>query len=145
MPTNVDVARLIGNATDGDTISVPIWRCDTTSDDGCLNPYGGQISTKSFRAMVIQKTNDIVDRISTRSPHGDVNQVIAFLNTTDLSVYGMLAAGTRYNNHEIADSTMGTYVDLIAAKYAEVYIRRSVKDLQEAIGRYETLADSSQA
>jgi conjugative transfer pilus assembly protein TraH len=38
MPTDIDVATLIGNGVDGDTINVPIWRCDTTTDDGCLNP-----------------------------------------------------------------------------------------------------------
>jgi conjugative transfer pilus assembly protein TraH len=57
--------------------------------------------------MVMTKMNNIVDHIAARSPHDDVSQVIAFLNTTDLPIYAMLAAGTRYNNTQIADSTMG--------------------------------------
>ncbi|ONX93091.1 conjugal transfer protein TraH [Burkholderia cenocepacia] len=144
MPTDIDVATLIGNGVDGDTINVPIWRCDTTTDDGCLNPYSDQLSTRSFRSMVMTKMNNMVDHIAARSPHDDVSQVIAFLNTTDLPIYAMLAAGTRYNNTQIADSTMGVYIDLIAAKYAETYIRRCTKDLQDAIGKYAALADSSQ-
>lgn len=144
MPTDIDVATLIGAGSASDTINVPIWRCDTTSADGCLNPYSDQLSTQSFRAMVLTKMNMITDHIANRSGYDDVSQIIAFLNTTDLPVYALLATGVRYNNTAVADSTSGMYVDLIAAKYAEVYIRRCVKDLQDAIGKYEAVADATQ-
>lgn len=144
VPTDIDVAALIGSGTAGDTISVPIWRCDSLSADGCLNPYSDQLTTQSFRSMVLTKMNMITDHIANRSSYDDVSQVIAFVNTTDLPVYQLLATGTRFNNTSGGDSASGMYVDLIAAKYAEVYIRRCVKDLQDAIGKYEAVADATQ-
>ncbi|KVO30108.1 conjugal transfer protein TraH [Burkholderia ubonensis] len=146
MPTDIDVATLIGSAIDkGSKVKVPIWRCDTTTDDGCLHPYPDNLSTDSFYTMVENRMTSIADHIASRSPHDNVDQVIAFLNTTDLPVYSMIATGTRYGNTSLSDGAIATYVDLVAAKYAEVYIRRCVKDLQEAIGKYMALADATQA
>jgi conjugative transfer pilus assembly protein TraH len=34
----ITVEALVGSRTTSDTITVPIWRCDTTGADGCLSP-----------------------------------------------------------------------------------------------------------
>jgi conjugative transfer pilus assembly protein TraH len=52
----------------------------------------------------------------------------------------MLAVSTTLNNTGLADNLVNRYQDLIAAKYAEVYIQRAVADLNAALGKYMTTA-----
>ncbi|MCW3551337.1 conjugal transfer protein TraH, partial [Burkholderia cenocepacia] len=112
-------------------LDFPIWRCDDTTD--CLNPYQGNISDNgnvlSFRAMVRTKLWAIADKIAARQAHDNLNDVLNFINVTDLPVYKMVAVGTAANNTGLADAMINRYQDLIAAKYAEVYIRSAVSDL----------------
>ncbi|KHJ59274.1 conjugal transfer protein TraH, partial [Burkholderia glumae] len=62
---------------------------------------------------------------------------------TDLPVYKMIAVGTRLNNSSVADQMLATYQSLMAAKYAEAYIRGSAEDLRRAIARYSTVSTST--
>jgi conjugative transfer pilus assembly protein TraH len=55
----------------------------------------------------------------------------------------MLAVATSAGNSGIADGLIGNYEDLIAAKYAEVYLRRATTDLLAAIAKFQMLADST--
>lgn len=128
-------------------VAIPIYRCDTTSADGCLHPTDSTLSQDSFRYMVRQKMYQITDAIANRSNYADVESTMAFLNVTDLPVYKMLAVGTTYGNSAMADAMTGRYEELIAAKYAEVYISRAVKDLRLAIANFSgaTNASTSQA
>jgi len=48
----------------------------------------------------------------------------------------MLAVTTSFNNTGLAASYITRYQELIAAKYAEVYIRAAVTDLRAAISSY---------
>lgn len=136
----IDVKTLIGTYAGGDTVTIPIWQCDSTDADGCLNPTEGTVTVTSFRKMVGDKLYSISDKISSRQPHDNVQEVIAFLNVTDLPVYKMLAVSTSLNNTAISDSLIGKYQDLIAAKFAEVFIDRAVADLRAAIGKYSASA-----
>ncbi len=86
----------------------------------------------------------ISDKIAQRAPHGDLNATLGFLNATDLPIYKMLAVPTRLGNTSMTDALIGRYQDLIAAKYAEVYIQRAVSDLRAAIGRYSAVTDATQ-
>ena len=43
----------------------------------------------------------------------------------------------------MADALIGRYQDLIAAKYAEVYIQRAVMDLRAAFAKYSATADAT--
>ena len=141
----ITVEALVGLRNTSDTISVPIWRCDTTSADGCLSPTEDEVTTKSFKTMVREKMEKISDKIANRSQHEDLAATLAFLNATDLPIYKMLAVTTTLNNTSMADALIGRYQDLIAAKYAEVYIQRAVSDLRAAMAKLSAVSDATQA
>jgi conjugative transfer pilus assembly protein TraH len=110
-----------------------------------LSPTEDEITTKSFKAMVREKMEKISDKIANRSPHDDMAATIGFLNATDLPIYKMLAVTTTLNNTSMADALIGRYQDLIAAKYAEVYIQRAVTDLRGAMTKFAAVSDATQA
>jgi conjugative transfer pilus assembly protein TraH len=141
----ITVETLVGARTTSETITVPIWRCDTTSEDGCLSPTEDEITTRSFKTMVRQKMEKISDKLASRSTHDDMASTLGFLNATDLPIYKMLAVTTTLNNTSMADALIGRYQDLIAAKYAEVYIQRGVSDLRAALAKYAATADATMA
>lgn len=143
--TGIDVEMLVGVRNGADRIQVPIWRCDKTGADECLRPQMGTISTKSFRAMVREKMGAITDNIAMRRPHENVDAIVAFLNSTDLPIYKMLAVSTSLNNPAMADLLTARYEDLIAAKYAQVYIERAATDLRAAIRQQQATADATQS
>jgi conjugative transfer pilus assembly protein TraH len=141
---DISLEQLVGKQDASPNLDFPIWRCDDTTD--CLNPYQGNIGDNgnvlSFRAMVRTKLWAIADKIAARQPHDNLNDVLNFINVTDLPVYKMVAVGTASNNTGLADAMINRYQDLIAAKYAEVYIRSAVSDLVAALVKYQTVAAS---
>jgi conjugative transfer pilus assembly protein TraH len=145
-PQDISIENLVGKQDASPNLDFAIWRCDTTSDDGCLNPRLGNVNENqtvlSFRAMVRTKMWGIADKISARQSHDNLQDVINFINVTDLPVYKMIAVGTSMNNTGLADAMVNRYQDLIAAKYAEVYIRSAVSDLVAALTKYQTVAAS---
>ncbi|WP_338927517.1 conjugal transfer protein TraH [Mycetohabitans endofungorum] len=141
----ITVEALVGVRSTSDTIIVPIWRCDTTSAEGCLHPVEDVITVKSFKAMVREKTGTISQKIANRSAHDDMTAVLGFLNATDLPIYKMLAVTTTLDNTSLADALISRYEELIAAKYAEVYIQRAVTDLRAAITKFSLVSDASQS
>lgn len=144
-PKEITVELLVGARSTSDNITVPIWRCDTVGADGCLSPTEDVITTRSFKALVRAKMEAITDKMASREAHEDTAVTLGFLNTTDLPIYKMLAVTTTLNNTAMADALIGRYQDLIAAKYAEVYIQRAVADLRAAINKFITTADTTQA
>ncbi len=141
----ITVETLVGTRSTSENITVPIWRCDTTTADGCLHPTEDEITTKSFKTMVRQKMEAISNKIADRSAHDDLASVLGFLSVTDLPIYKMLAVTTSLNNTAMAEALIGRYEDLIAAKYAEVYIQRAVADLRAAINKFLAVTDTTQA
>ena len=95
--------------------------------------------------MVRTKMWAIADKIAARQTHDNLQDVINFINVTDLPVYKMVAVGTSVNNTGLADAMVNRYQDLIAAKYAEVYIRSATSDLIQALTNYQTVAASGVA
>lgn len=144
---DISLEQLVGKQDASPNLDLDIWRCDTTGEDGCLNPtiatVGNGSPVLSFREMVKQKLFSIADKISGRQAHSDLREVLGFINTTDLPVYKMVAIGTSLNNTGLADAMINRYQDLIAAKYAEVYIRSAVGDLIAALVKYQTLASNA--
>ena len=140
----IDVQTLVGgNVVDSDgksmgKIDLPIWRCDDLAD--CLHVHEDTISVDSFKAMIRTKMNAITDKIASRTVYDDPDGVMKFLNATDLPVYKMLAVTTTLNNTTMADNMVNRYQELLAAKYAEVYIQRAVADLRAAITKYSAQA-----
>jgi conjugative transfer pilus assembly protein TraH len=141
----ITVEALVGVRSTSDTITMPIWRCDTTSAEGCLYPVEDVVAVKSFKAMVRQKMGAISGKIANRSAHDDMADTVGFLNATDLPIYKMLAITTTLDNTSMADALISRYEELIAAKYAEVYIQRAVTDLRAALGKLSVVSDASQS
>lgn len=143
---DISIEQLVGKQDASPNLDFPIWRCDTLTEDGCLNPSLGNINDHgavlSFRAMVRTKMWAIADKIAARQTHDNLQDVINFINVTDLPVYKMVAVGTSVNNTGLADAMVNRYQDLIAAKYAEVYIRSATSDLIQALTNYQTVAAS---
>lgn len=141
--SEITVELLVGSQTLSSNISVPIWRCDTVASDGCLSPSEDFLTTASFKTMVRRKMNAISDKIAQRKAYEDPTGTFGFLNATDLPIYKMIAVTTSLNNTSLADALIGRYQDLIAAKYAELYIRSSVNALHAAISKYNATADAA--
>jgi len=144
----ITVQELIGgNVVDPDglpmdEISLPVWRCDDVAE--CLTVHEDVLKTKSFRAMVRSKIYDITDHIANRTPFADPDGVLRFLNATDLPVYKMIAVATTLGNTAMADNMTIRYQELLAAKYAEVYIQRATSDLRAALSKYSAQATPAQ-
>jgi len=141
---DISIEQLVGKQNSSANLNFPVWRCDTNTDDGCLHPYMGNVNdhgdVPSFRDMVKQKLWAIEDKIANRQSHENLSDVIGFINLIDLPVYKMVAIGTSFNNTGLADAMIDRNLDLIAAKYAEVYIRSSVADLIVALVKYRAVA-----
>jgi len=135
-----------GNVVDEDgkpmgEIDLPIWKCDEPVD--CLTVHEENLTTKSFRAMIRKKMWDITDNISTRSAFADPAGIMKFLNATDIPVYKILAVATSLDNTAVADNLVNRYQELLAAKYAEVYLQRAAHDLRAALSKYSAQASPS--
>lgn len=143
---DIGIDQLVGKQDASPYLDFDVWRCDSFTPDGCLNPMLGSVSRtgniKSFRAMVRETMWKIADKISARQAHDNMSDVLSFINTTDLPVYKMVAVGTSLNNTGMAEAMINRYQDLIAAKYAEVYIRSAVADLNAALAKYQAVASS---
>lgn len=124
-------------------IDIPIWACNNTTD--CDRVEESTLNVDSFKAMVRTKMNAITDKIATRSAYEDPDGIMRFLNATDVPVYKMLAVATTLNNTTMADNMVNRYQELLAAKYAEVYIQRAVADLRAAIAKYLAQASTAQS
>jgi conjugative transfer pilus assembly protein TraH len=88
--------------------------------------------------------NAITDNLATRSAYPNSTAIMQFLNTTDIPVYKLLAVSTSLNNTSMADNLVNRYQELIAAKYAEVYIQRAATDMRAAVAKYSAQAPNSQ-
>lgn len=139
---SLTVQELVGNdPASADNGTIQVYVCDEATK--CINPSTQEISYTTFRSLVQQKLQVITDAIASRSPLPDPADTFRFLSMTDLPVYKMIAIGTRLNNSALSDQLLSTYQSLIAAKYAEAYIRGSAEDLRRAIARYSTLKSST--
>ena len=79
-------------------------------------------------------------------PYGaDLNELIQFVNVTDIPVYKMVAVATSMNNRDAADFMIMRYQELIAARYAEIFIQRVAKDLRAALAQLSASVEATQA
>jgi conjugative transfer pilus assembly protein TraH len=116
---------------------IKIYQCqDGTGEDQCLKMKTGEVDIISFKGQVIKKMEMMMEAIRTRSPHPNQAELLKFVNATDLPVYKMIAVGTSLNNSNVAQATIGRYQDLIAAKYAEVWMMQVAKDLEDALSDF---------
>jgi conjugative transfer pilus assembly protein TraH len=125
---------------------VLVYECtDGVGEDQCLKPTMKSKSVRSFKGLVSKKILSITDAISSRSNHANSADMIRFVNATEFPVYKMIAVATSLNNTGMADALLGRYQDLIAAKYAEVWLSSAVRDLRSSLNEYATTASSEQS
>lgn len=118
--------------------SLEVYRCQGDMDK-CLSIKLEPSKMKDgFQEMVEKKMYAISQSIAKREAHTDPDGVFAFVNATDIPVYKMLSVSSSLGNTSVADSMVGRYRDLIAAKYAEVYIRKAAVDLTAALTIYKS-------
>jgi conjugative transfer pilus assembly protein TraH len=116
---------------------IKINRCmDGTGEEQCNQLVPDQIEIISFKGHVIAKMEMMMDAIKNRAPHPNQAELLKFVNATDLPVYKMIAVGTSLNNTSVADALIGRYQDLIAAKYAEVWMLQITKDIGDALANF---------
>ena len=117
-------------------VNIPILTCvDGKGADQCLDVKVVMTEMTSFNGMVQAKLDTLVSKISNRQPYSpsEYQDIIAFVNSTDLPIYKIVAVGSKLNNTAAADSMLNTYKDLIAAKYAQHYIEKATQDLRLGI------------
>lgn len=145
----INIAMLVGNKTDEPTIKFPIYKCtDGTAADQCLSLTEGESeSTETFKTMVRKRMELIAQKIADRGEYSTAEfaDIIHFVNSTDIPVYKILSVNTRYGSSDLAEAAINRYLELIAAKYAEVYIQLAVRDLRAALTKFATVADAAQA
>lgn len=127
--TNITVEALLGNSASG-TVDVTVYVCDTTGDDGCMNPTPSSQSLKSLTSMVRERMQTITDGILNRERPADIASVISFVNQTSLPVYKLLSVSTSMRQTGFSDQIIARYQELIAAEYAAAYIGRAMRDIK---------------
>jgi conjugative transfer pilus assembly protein TraH len=116
---------------------IKINRCtDGTGEEQCMKLVPSEVEIISFKGHVIAKMEMMMDAIKNRAPHPNQAELLKFVNATDLPVYKMVAVGTTLNNTSVADALIGRYQDLIAAKYAEVWMLQITKDIGDALANF---------
>lgn len=88
----------------------------------------------SFKMLVEKRMKKMRDHISNRTSYGaDKNELIAFVNSTEIPVYKIVALVSTLNNRGVTDLTIEKYSDLIAAKYAQAYIGMVASTTRKAL------------
>ncbi len=141
--TDIDVKTLIG--IKGQTkVDLPVYRCSNKADCKTLT-LGTSNKYTALTKLVGDKMNKIADKIAQRSAYGaDLQELIQFINVTDIPVYKMIAVATGLNNRDAADSMIVKYQELIAARYAEIFIQRVAKDLRTALSQFSASVEAAQ-
>jgi len=131
-PGHLKLADFIGKSATGEA-SLEFYRClDGYSDDQCLQvELDTPASYPSFSSIVQERLRAIANNIVSRVPQTPAD--MTFVNVTDLPVYRMMSIGAFSSLPGITDSLIDTYKELIAAKYAQAFIRRGVDTLRQAI------------
>lgn len=139
--------NLVGTPN-SDNVSIPVWHCtDGYAKNECLNVSDAtQTTQKSLMTLVREKMRLISDNIAGRTAYGgNLADIIQFINVTDIPVYKMVAVTSSLNNTALAESAIQRYQELIAAKYAEIYIQTAAREISAALDRQAALGDATQA
>lgn len=116
----------------------------------CLNDDCTQVDwnvTKmqpSFKMLVEKRMKKMRDHISNRTSYGaDRDELLAFVNSTEIPVYKIVSLVSTLNNSPVTDLTIEKYSDLIAAKYAQAYINIVAGTLRRALQDKKIKEDSA--
>ncbi len=142
------IESILGDA-DKPKVKVTLLTCtDSKTADGCLKVEQKVVEMDSFNGMVQQKLDKIIQKISTRSAYTptDSQELAAFVSSTDIPVYKIIAVGTQLGDSTLTDVLLARYGELIAAKYAQYYLEKAARDMRFALthaerGSYNTATE----
>ena len=112
--------------------SIPIYKCDTTDSNGCLNPSlsGDKIiitAQNSFINMVRGKLESIVTKIRSIDQPLETSE-IRFIQSTSLPIYKMLNVHSAFaKGLSVLDVT--TYSEVIATDMLYQYLEESINQI----------------
>ena len=136
-------ARRVGNISDfigkpGETsVKLPVWACaNGTGIDECTQLVAAEQDSTSFYWMVKLKLDVLIDAISNRQDISNSQELVQFVNVTDIPVYKLIAVNTRYGNGDAARAALNNYYELLAAKYAQAYVEMVARDVSAALDNY---------
>lgn len=136
-------ARRVNNITDfigkpGETsVNLPVWACaNGTGVDECTEMTASVQNSTSFYWMVKLKLDGLINAISNRQNIANSQELIDFVNVTDIPVYKLVAVNTRYGNGDAARFALNNYYELLAAKYAQAYVEMVARDVNAALDNY---------
>lgn len=136
-------ARRVNNITDfigkpGETsVKLPVWACaNGTGVDECTELTAAEQNSTSFYWMVKLKLDGLINAISNRQNIANSQELIDFVNVTDIPVYKLIAVNTRYGNGDAARFALNNYYELLAAKYAQAYVEMVARDVNAALDNY---------
>jgi conjugative transfer pilus assembly protein TraH len=148
-PAPIDIADIIGSFGTENMKAMRYQCANGLGKDECTLLTGPTLidsGMPTFRTLVLQKLNLLMDKIANRSEYGvDQEDLIGFISVVDFPVYKMISVSTSFNNAAIADSLINKYADAIAARYAQVFINESVREMQAALAHYKTNSSTSDA
>lgn len=131
----LSVAKLLSTRN---KIEMPMPICVDNYTD-CMSVNMGAVEySDTFHKMIMEKMMIIAGKISTRTSYGaQKDDVIDFISATELPIYKIVALGSSVNDTAVAENLMAQYSTLIAAKYAESYIKMVSKNTGKALDQYE--------
>ncbi len=128
LPSRINDKNLVKALLKGG--QAPIWRCDTTDSNGCLNPSAGTITIGDKTALenrVMQLLQAMQNKIV--SDEALSQEEIGFLQSTRLPVYKMLNVQSAYSGDQsILD--LSSYADVIASDILYQYLVESLDQIK---------------
>ena len=119
------------------SVKLPVWACaNGTGVDQCTELVASEQNSTSFYWMVKLKLDGLINAIANRQNIANSQELIEFVNVTDIPVYKLVAVNTRYGNGDAARFALNNYYELLAAKYAQAYVEMVARDVNAALDNY---------
>ena len=141
--------RIIASIADRDTLirallygdNTDMWHCDTTDENGCLNPQKTTITIAREQALqtrVKSLLEGMVNKIY--ADKALTNEEIGLLNATRLPIYKMLNVQAAFSRDK-SIVNVGDYADIIATDILFHYLNESLTVVQTSAGSLQYPAE----
>ncbi|UNW11116.1 conjugal transfer protein TraH (plasmid) [Acinetobacter indicus] len=131
-----NIADFIGKPREVN-VQLPVWRCTNgTGVDACTQMSEGTIASVSFYNMVDTKLELLITAMAGRSQIGNANELINFVNATDIPIYRLVAVNTRYGSGDAARIALTKYKEYLASRYALAYVELISTEINAALDHY---------
>jgi conjugative transfer pilus assembly protein TraH len=137
------------DGSSADTVVVKNWW--SCPDAECMNPQQGDKTLTPFTTYVRRMLTDLRDAMEAKTALDPGGPQVAFVNTTSIPVWRMLAVGymggSASGTQSLTDVLIARYAQVIAYDYAYSYLGRALKDVRVYIGnaRLQNKAEEDRA